>query len=181
MKNVLVITGSPRADGNGEAIADALIGGIGKRHNAMRFSAGRKNVRGCGACGRCWTNGEACVADDDFGEAAKMLESADMLVLISPLYWFGVSAQLKAVIDKFHAYSSEKCIRPLRFREAALIIYGETDLEEDFSGAVSTYKNMIAYKEWKDLGIMTFTCVGNKEDAVKTGAADKAEEFGKSL
>jgi multimeric flavodoxin WrbA len=126
-------------------------------------------------------NGKACVADDDFNDVGEMLESADALVLVSPLYWFGVSAQIKSVIDKFHAYSSENCIRPLKIRNAVLIMCGETDIAEDFSGAVATYKNMIVYKGWNDLGIMTFTCVGNKGDAAKTGAADAVKEFGKGL
>lgn len=181
-KNVLVLTGSPRKSGNSEMLADAFAqGAAGAGHDVMRFPAGRKRISGCRACGMCWSEGRACSVDDDFKELEPMLEKADVIVFVSPLYWFGMSSQIKAAIDRFHAYGSERCARPMPVKETALIMCGETDLMEDFSGAVRTYENMIGYKGWKDAGGLIVPCVGAEGDVRGTGALDGAGDLGRSI
>lgn len=55
-KNVLVITGSPRVDGNSDRLADAFIdGAVAADNNVVRFDAGRMNIGPCKACDKCFT------------------------------------------------------------------------------------------------------------------------------
>lgn len=181
-KNILVLTGSPRKNGNSEMLADAFIEGAKSAgHTVSKFQAGMKNIRGCIACDACWSKGRACSIDDDFRELEPMLERADVLVLVSPLYWFGITAQIKAAIDKMYAYGSKNCTHPLKIKESALIMCGETDVMNDFAGAMSTYQNMIDYVKWKDVGGMVVPCVNRKGDVIETGALDGARDLGKSI
>lgn len=180
MKNILVITGSPR-DGNSEKIADSFIdGALSAGNEVNKFRAGRKDVKGCVACDTCWSKGRACSMDDDFIELEPMLESADVIVFVSPLYYFTFSSQLKSVIDKLHAYSSKKA-RPLRIKESVLIMCGATDDLNDFAGAMATYDNIIKFKGWKDAGGLMVPCVEGKDDVAATGALEAAKELGSSI
>ena len=134
-KNILVLTGSPRKNGNTDRLAQAFIdGAIEAGHQVQRFDAGRKRINGCTACDACWSKGTACVFTDGFTELEPMLEAADVLVIASPLYWSTFPAQLKAAIDKLYAYVSPACQHPLKIKESALLACGELEGEQIFIG-----------------------------------------------
>ena len=182
MKKVLVITGSPRKGGNSDILASSFADGVLEKGNeVMRFDAGLKKIAGCNACCRCGENGKTCAIDDDFSGVQKMLETADVLVFVSPLYWFGISSQLKALIDRIHAYSVHGGTR-LPAKESALIMCGETDDPNDFNGAVETYRNMGKYLQWEDKGVLLIGEVNKKGDVLNAPRAlDSAKELGRSI
>jgi len=182
MKKVLVITGSPRKGGNSDMLASSFADGVEENGNeVMRFDAGLKKIAGCTACCRCGENGKTCVIDDDFNDVQSMLETADVLVFISPLYWFGVSSQLKALIDRIHAYSIHGGTR-LPAKESVLIMCGETDDMNDFTGAVETYRNMGKYLKWEDRGVLLIGEVNKKGDVLNApGALGSAKDLGLSI
>ena len=79
-RKVLVLTGSPRRNGNSFALADAFIRGAeAAGHEVMRFDAASASIQGCHACNQCYRQGQACVFHDDFNRLAPMLEEALML------------------------------------------------------------------------------------------------------
>ena len=181
-KEILVLTGSPRKNGNSDMLADAFIRGAeAAGHRTARFDAGRKKIRGCTACKACWTKDTACSYKDDFSGLEPLLEKADVLVFSSPLYWFGISAQLKAAVDRLYAYLSEKALRPLKIRESVFMICGADEGEEIFAGAVETYKGIAQYMKWRDRGILLVPNVQDKGEIEKTGALKEAEDLGKSI
>lgn len=181
-KNILVITGSPREGGNSELMADAFIAGAkAKGHETVKFRAAAKKINGCTACNTCWSKGRACSFDDGFTELEPLLEKADVLVFSSPLYWFGMTAQIKAAIDKFYAYLMDNCQRPLHIKESALLICGEGKEIESFNGAVETYKYTADYWRWKDAGVLVVPKVYAKGAIAKTDALARAEELGRSI
>ena len=114
-------------------------------------------------------------------EIEPLLESADMLVLVSPLYFFGISAQLKAVIDRFCAYCVDSRKKSLLIKESALIMCGECDEEQFFSGAIDTYKYTADYIKWEDRGILIATSVSAKGDILQGDWLTKAQAFGTSI
>ena len=60
-KKVVVITGSPRKNGNSIAMTDAFIKAAEKKgHTVIRFDAAMMNVGGCHACETCYKTGKAC-------------------------------------------------------------------------------------------------------------------------
>lgn len=73
-KKVVVITGSPRKNGNSFAMTDAFIKAAeAKGHVVTRFDAATKNVGGCHACETCFKTGKACSFDDDFNVIAPII------------------------------------------------------------------------------------------------------------
>ncbi len=100
-KKIVVITGSPRKNGNSFAMTDAFIQAAeAKGHTVTRFDAAMMNVGGCHACETCFKTGKACSFDDDFNIIAPAILEADTLVFTMPVYWYSIPAQIKGVIDK---------------------------------------------------------------------------------
>lgn len=100
---ILVITGSPRKNGNSNTLAEHFIKGAKEAgHEVVRFDAAFKKVHPCIACNRCGMNGQ-CVFKDDFEFIRKHIADADLVAFATPMYYFGISAQIKTVIDRFYA------------------------------------------------------------------------------
>ena len=100
-KKIVVITGSPRKNGNSFAMTDAFIKTAeAKGHTITRFDAALKKVGGCRACETCFSTGKACTFDDDFNTIAPAILEADVIVFTMPVYWYSIPAQIKGVIDR---------------------------------------------------------------------------------
>lgn len=73
-KKIVVITGSPRKNGNSFAMTDAFIKAAEKKgHSVTRLDASDMNVGGCHACETCYKTGKACSFDDDFNSIAPVI------------------------------------------------------------------------------------------------------------
>lgn len=181
-KKILILTGSPRKNGNSDMLADAFMKGTQEKgHTVNKIEVAKLNIGGCTACEMCWTKDGSCVQRDDMTEIEPLLENADVLILVSPLYFFGVSAQLKAVIDRFCAYCVDNCKKPLNIKESALIMCGECDEEQFYSGAIDTYRYTADYMKWKDRGILIATSVKEKGDVLQGDWLAKAQDFGSRI
>lgn len=181
-KKILILTGSPRKNGNSDMLADAFMKGAQEKgHTVNKIEVAKLNIGGCTACEMCWTKEGACVQCDDMAEIEPLLESADTLVLVSPLYFFGISAQLKAVVDRLCAYCVDNCKKPLNIKETALIMCGAGDEERFFSGAIDTYKQTADYMKWKDRGILIVPSVTAKGDVLQGDWLAKSKAFGANI
>lgn len=181
-KNILVLTGSPRRNGNSDRLADAFTAGaLSIGHEVTRFDAARKKIGGCIACKTCWNKDKPCSFQDDFDELAPLLEAADMIVFSTPIYWFSFPAQIKAVIDKMNAYLGKSCRRPLRIKESLLLVCGADEGMEIFEGIIVTYRQIAKYMNWEDKGVLAVPGVSEKGDIGATDVLAKAEEYGKSI
>ena len=86
-KKIVVITGSPRKNGNSFAMTDAFIQAAQQKgYQITRFDAAFKNVGGCHACETCFKTGKACSYDDDFNTIAPAIQEADGIVFTMPVY-----------------------------------------------------------------------------------------------
>ena len=116
-KKIVVITGSPRKDGNSFAMTDAFIRAAqAKGHTVTRFDAAMMKIGGCHACETCFKTGKACSFDDDFNLIAPAVLEADALVFTMPVYWYSIPSQIKVVIDKLYSlvvggkdYAGKEC------------------------------------------------------------------------
>lgn len=182
MKNILVLTGSPRRGGNSDTLADAFIkGALDKGHTVNKFETAFKHIQGCTSCNSCWSSQTACVFRDGFTELEALLEEADLIVFATPLYWFSMSAQLKAAIDRFYAYMRDKCRKPLKIKESLLLTCGGDKDMAIFDGIIATYKGIADYMKWNDRGILALPNVYEIGDIEKTDGPNKAEILGRSI
>ena len=185
-KNILILKGSPRKNGNSARLAEAFAkGATAAGHSVDIFDAAAANLRPCKACGACWTKGKPCIFEDDFNDKlGPMLEQADVLVFATPLYWYSCSAQLKLAIDRINAFCTPKCDalgRKLKITETALLSCAAEPEESIFSGLVKTYHEIARFMQWTDRGVLTVTDTWETGALTGKPAIEQAEKMGMSL
>ena len=101
MKNILIISSSPRKNGNSQMLCEQFkMGAEEKGHMVTLVRLMEKRMGFCRACDGCMRNGGTCVLNDDMAEILKLFQEADVLVLATPVYFYGISAQMKTFIDR---------------------------------------------------------------------------------
>ena len=174
---IVVLTGSPRRNGNTNHLAGQFIKGAEEAgHEVYRFDCAQRKVSPCIACNRCGMNG-TCVFDDDFVELRQHIVDADMVVFATPMYYFGFSAQLKTVIDRFYAINGQ--IKGVTKRSALLMAYANTDPEEA-KPMISHYRTLLDYLEWQDCGMVVASGMWPAGAVEGTEYSRKAYELGRN-
>ena len=106
--NVIAFLGSPRKDGNTELLLLETIRGIEESGLKVRlFNLNLMNISPCQNCGGCDDTG-MCIVEDDMSQIYDAIRSADRIILASPIFFFGISAQAKSMIDRCQAFWCEK-------------------------------------------------------------------------
>ena len=200
--NILVLSGSPRKGGNTELLVEAFAKGAAERHRVEVVSVRDVKVNpclGCNACanerhesllsdGRvqpsvaegnaCFKNdANICAQKDDMPAIYEKMSQADMLVIASPVYFYGISAQLKAVIDRFH--------NPIRdsfhIKKMALLLVGAAMLPELFDAILTEYNLCLKFFHLEDAGKILVRGVKDKGDIKNTDALNEAYMLGCSI
>ena len=172
-KKIVVITGSPRKNGNSFAMTDAFIQAAeAKGHTVTRFDAAMKTIGGCHACETCFKTGKACSFDDDFNTIAPAILEADAIVFTMPVYWYSIPAQIKGVIDRI--FSLVVGGKDITGKECALITCCEEDDMSVMDGVRIPMERMCALNKWKMVGEVLVPDVLNAGDIGKTDGCKKA-------
>lgn len=175
---IVVLTGSPRMDGNTNYLAEQFIKGAEENgHSVFRFDCARHKISGCMACNRCGMDGD-CVLKDDFAIVRPHLIDADMVVFATPMYYFGFSAQLKSVIDRFYAINGR--IKGAPKKTAFLMAYADTDSKEA-QPMLSHYRALTDYLGWEDVGTVVAPGMWPAGAVRNTRYGEEAYRLGKSL
>lgn len=174
---ILVITGSPRKNGNSNTLAEHFIKGAEEAgHKVVRFDSAFKNVHPCIACNKCGMNGE-CVFKDDFEFVRNNIVDADAVVFATPMYYFGISAQIKAVIDRFYAINGQIHVP----KKAVLIMtYADTSSKEA-QPIINHYETLLNYLGWSDAGKVIASGVWTEGSVNNTQYPKQAYELGKNI
>ncbi len=99
-KKVLILSGSPRKGGNSDLLCDEFMrGAVEAGHEVEKIRVQEKKVACCVACYACRDTGK-CAIKDDMAEIMQKMIDCDVMVLASPVYFYSIDAQLKAVIDR---------------------------------------------------------------------------------
>ena len=174
---ILVITGSPRKNGNSNHLAGEFIRGAREAGHAIeRFDAGNANVHPCTGCNTCGMDGP-CVFKDDFLKVRGHILDANMVVFATPMYYFGISAQLKAVIDRFYAINGK--IHTYK-KSALLMTYANTS-ERNARPIHAHYEELLHYLGWEDVGRVIAPGVWTEGSIKGTEYPRKAYELGRNL
>ena len=100
-KKVLILSGSPRKGGNSDLLCDEFLRGAQESGNQVeKVFLRSKKVAPCNACYYCKNSGGKCAIPDDMAEILDKMQAADVIVMASPVYFYSIGAQMKAVIDR---------------------------------------------------------------------------------
>lgn len=99
-KNILVLSSSPRKNGNSDILCDRFIQGATEvSHNIEKIYISDKNIGFCSACKACYATGK-CIQKDNMESIYPKVLKADVIVFSTPVYFYSMSAQLKVFIDR---------------------------------------------------------------------------------
>ena len=103
MKKVLIISSSPRKNGNSQALCEQFAKGAKEAGNQVQLiRLMEKKIGFCYACDGCMRNSGICVQKDDMAEIIQLFQEADVIVFATPVYFYGISAQMKTFIDRMY-------------------------------------------------------------------------------
>lgn len=172
-KKIVVITGSPRKNGNSFAMTDAFIKAAeAKGHIVTRFDAAMMKIGGCHACETCFKTGKACSFDDDFNLIAPAILEADAIVFTMPVYWYSIPAQIKGVIDRL--FSLVVGGKDVAGKACALITCCEGDDMSVMDGVRIPIERSAALLKWHMVGEVLIPGVLNVGDIEKTDGCNQA-------
>ena len=147
-RRILIIKGSPRANGNSSVLADEVAEGAREKGATAEivFLHGL-DIRPCRGCDNC-RKAHACVIKDDMQALYQKVLEADAVVLASPIYWFTYSAQLKICIDRWYGlWNIAK--EPFKNKPFGIVLtYGDTDpWTSGCINAIHTLESMFRFLE----------------------------------
>ena len=175
--NILILSGSPRKGGNTELLVDAFAKGAAKHHHVEIVSVRDVKVNPCVGCNVCFKTNSICAQKDDMAAIYEKMSQADMLVIASPVYFYGISAQLKAVIDRCH--------NPIRdsfhIKKTALLLVGAASLPELFDSILTQYQLCLNFFNIEDAGKILVRGVKDKGDIKGTRFIEDAYQLGASI
>ncbi len=172
-KKIVVITGSPRKNGNSFAMTEAFIQAAeAKGHSVTRFDASSMNVGFCHACNTCYKTGEACSFGGDFNKMAPAILEADAVVFSMPVYWYSIPAQIKGVIDKLYSFFVGG--KDVAGKECAIITCCEEADPSVMDGVKMPMERTAALLQWKMVGEVLLPGVHEAGDVEKTDGCAQA-------
>lgn len=175
-KNVLILSGSPRKNGNSDMLCDAFMkGALEAGHQVEKIRVAEKDIGFCRGCYGCRSG--ACVLKDDMAEVLQKMIDADVIVLASPVYFYSIDAQLKALIDRTVARWLE-----VKNKEFYYIV---TMADEGQESADTTLACFRGYADCVEGAVEKGVIIGNgvyEPGKIKnTSAMKKAYEMGKTV
>ncbi len=176
--NIVILMGSPNKNGSTAILADSFARGAAEAgHDCEIIDVCRADVHPCTGCVRCGYEGP-CAQKDGAEYIRGKLLSADMAVFATPLYYYGMTAQLKAVVDRFCSYNSSLNSRHLR--SALLTVAWNAD-DWTFDALTAHYKALVRYIRFRDMGMVLGYGCGTPSMTRASQYPDQAYRLGKSL
>lgn len=173
-KKVLILSGSPRKNGNSDLLCDEFMkGAIESGHQVEKIRVADKNIGYCRACYGCKGTG-VCVIKDDMMEVLQKMIDCDVLVLASPVYFYSIDAQLKAVIDRSVARWLE-----VKDKELYYIMTAADAEKVSMETTLACFRGYADCVEGaKEMGVIYGTGVYEKGEVKDTKAMQEAYEMG---
>ncbi len=179
-KNILILMGSPRKEGNTDILCDEFIKGAKTTGASInKIYVHEKNIEYCVGCSECYIQKDKyCVVhDDDMREILDLAQQADIIVFASPVYFYTVTGQIKTLIDRMTPRYQQ-----LTNKECYFIIDGFTQESENLKRAVEDFRGLLdCMPNPIEKGMVLATGVWEKGDVKDTKFMKEAYELGKSI
>ncbi len=176
---IVMLTGSPHRQGTSALLADEFIAGASsKGHTVVRFDTAFEKVGPCRACYYCNEHNGECIQQDAMQKILPEVLSADMLVLVTPLYYYNMTAQLKTVVDRM--MPQREALRKHPMKTAMLVTCG-SNTTWNMDAIMAQYKVLQQYLPWEDQGVVLAKHVFARKDIVGSEYPARARALGMSL
>lgn len=179
---VLILNGSPRK-GNTLTAIKAIRKGLEERPDAAdievtQIDAAGKEIIPCKACNACGCMSR-CIFADDSPEINAAVEEADAIIFATPVYWWGITAQLKLVIDKFYARASKFSGTG---KKIGTVVIGEAELNDAEYAIIQKQFQCIAdYLGWNIVFAKSISADKPKDLAADEQTLAELEKLGAEL
>jgi multimeric flavodoxin WrbA len=184
---ILGIVGSPRKRGLSDVLVDsALEGAASEGCHVEKIFLSDLDIKPCQECGGCSDTG-SCVVNDGMGKVRREINEADAVIIASPIYFGSITAQLKAMIDRFEdAWTAKYVLRnhPVnpKPRFGALIAVAGGDNSKYFENAKQIVGNLFATLDIEFAGELFLGGIDmNKREGRLEEATKKAFDLGVKL
>lgn len=176
--NILVLQGSPNRCGSTYLLADSFRQGAESAgHTVEIIDVAHADIHPCTGCVHCGYEGP-CVQKDGIEDIRRKILGADMLVFATPLYYYGMSAQLKILVDRFCAFNSSLTRRHMK---SALLAVAWNDDDWTFDALKAHYRTLVRYLDFKDMGMILGGGCGTPSMTANSRYIHLAYELGKNL
>ena len=156
---IAIFNGSPRKENTSAMVQAFCEGAKAAGHEVEEYHVGKMKIAGCLGCGYCHTKGQGqCVQKDDLEKIMPAYLEADMIVFASPIYYFGMTAQMESAIQRVFCVG-----KPQKAKKAALLL--SSGSPGVYDSAIAQYKGYMAYTGIQDMGVITANGAENKSDA----------------
>lgn len=167
MSEIIILNAAARKNGNTAALVEAFTKGAKESgNNVKEFYLQTMTIRGCMACMGCSRNADPCAQRDEMSQIYDAFKTADVVVLSSPVYFFGVAGPLKTATDRLFAlftkYGFEACQR-----DCALLM---TSDDPQYEQALDWYRTFADNVGWNNIG-----------EVLGSGLTDQAYALGASI
>lgn len=178
MKNVLIISASPRKGGNSDILCDRFVQGAEESGNKVeKVFVASKNIGYCRGCGVCNTT-HKCVQKDDMAEILDKMVKADVIVLATPVYFYSMDGQMKTFIDRTVPRYTE-----IRNKDFYFIMTAADTEKASLERTMETFRGFTedCLSGAKEAGIIYGTGAWNIGEIKSTPAYDEAYEMGRRV
>lgn len=176
-KKVLILSGSPRKNGNSDILCDEFAkGAVEAGHEVEKIRVAEKNIGYCRACYACRDTG-VCAIKDDMAEILQKMIDCDVMVLASPVYFYSIDAQLKALIDRTVARWTE--VKDKEFYYIVTAADGENEAAETTIACLRGYADCV--EGAKEKGVVYGMGTYEKGEVKNTPAVKVAYEMGAKI
>ncbi len=183
-RRIVILNGSPRANGNTKALIEHFTEGAKQAGSeVLCFDLQKMNIHGCLGCCKGGADKESpCVQKDDMVKIYPAYQEADVVVLASPMYYWGISGQLKCAFDRLFAVAELSPNYANPKKDCVLLMAAEGDSESNFAPVKAFYDGLVSHLGWNSLGIVY--AGGNMDIGdilYKPEQLKRAEDLGKSI
>lgn len=173
--NIVIVNGSPRK-GNTLAAISAFAEGASQNAQVEIIDAAKLNIGGCNGCEVCQCH-LGCVAQDDTNATVDKLVAADLIVWATPVYWWGVTAQLKLVIDKCYCRGAQ-----LKNKAIGLVLVGGASTEDGQYDLIKTqFDCMCQYLGWDMRFFRKFSAYAKTDLSAQADALADMKALGQAV
>lgn len=178
MKNVLILSGSPRKEGNSDLLCTSFMKGAKENGNNVKIMRiAEMKIDFCSACYYCSSHNGECVKKDDMLEIMNAIIESDILVFASPVYFYSIDAQLKTVIDRTVCRWTE-----VKDKEFYYILTSADNTKAAMDGSLACLRGYAkCVSGAKEKGVLYGTGLYEKGTIRKTQLIEKAYMMGNSL